>query len=108
MRIVRSVIGVFLCIICLTMLFQQLRPVDANQKVHRRTIEAPSHREIMNAPIPDMAKEDIMKAPIPDMAKEDIMKRLQPSSKLRSASPTERPAAVHLADDPRLRVFDEL
>jgi hypothetical protein len=77
------------------MLFQQLRPVHPDTG-HTPALDFTSREQILNAQIPDMAKEAIMR---PNKAKEQLDVRIKsPSAK----------ASAGLKDDGRLRAFDEL
>lgn len=93
MRILWSIIGTIVGVILLSILFQQLRPVHPDHE-HMRTLDFASREQILNAPIPDMAKEVIM-----NPGKKQLDVRIQSSSAHTGAG---------VADDHRLRTFDEL
>lgn len=63
---------------------------------HTRALDFASREQILNAPIPDIAKEAIMR---PNKAKEQLDVRIE--------SPSAR-ASTGLLEDDRLHVFDEL
>ncbi|KAF9736206.1 hypothetical protein PMIN02_010129 [Paraphaeosphaeria minitans] len=94
-RILWGIIGALLSLVLLSILFQQLRPVHPDTG-HTRALDFASRKQILNAPIPDMAKDAILK---PNKAKEQLDVRIElPSSGADTGSP---------ADD-SLRIFDEL
>ena len=92
MRILWSIIGSIIGLIFLSIIFQQFRPVHPEVE-DRHPLDFASREQILNAPIPDMAKEVIM---TPGREQLD----LRPSSGVKPA--------VTAADDPILRAFDEL
>jgi hypothetical protein len=94
-RILWGIIGALLGLVLLSMLFQQLRPVRPDTG-HPPTLGFTSRKQILNAPIPDMAKEALMR---PNKATEQLDVRIE--------SPSARVSAG-LEDDNRLRAFDEL
>ncbi|KAF2442553.1 hypothetical protein P171DRAFT_434031 [Karstenula rhodostoma CBS 690.94] len=94
-RILWGVVGALLGLVLLSILFQQLRPVHPDTG-HTRALDFASREQILNAPIPDIAKEAIMR---PNQAKEQLDVRIE--------SPSARASAA-LPEDDRLRVFDEL
>lgn len=92
MRILWSIIGTIIGLILLSIIFQQFRPVHPDVQ-DRHPLDFASREQILNAPIPDMAKEVIMK---PGRDQLD----LRPSPGV--------PPVAEPADDPILRAFDEL
>ncbi|KAL5379788.1 hypothetical protein DPSP01_008258 [Paraphaeosphaeria sporulosa] len=94
-RILWGIIGALLSLVLLSILFQQLRPVHPDTG-HTHALDFASREQILNAPIPDMAKEAIMR---PNKAKEQLDVRIE--------SPSAR-AEAGVPEDDRLRVFDEL
>ncbi|KAJ4288134.1 hypothetical protein N0V90_012151 [Kalmusia sp. IMI 367209] len=94
MRIFRGIIGAFLGLIVLSILFQQLRPVHLHSE-HKPALDFSSRDQIANAPIPDMAKEA-------------IMSHMKPPLDVRIEPPAMKPSASKLVDDHRIRAFDEL
>ncbi|KAJ4345644.1 uncharacterized protein N0V89_011778 [Didymosphaeria variabile] len=92
-RILWGIISALLGLVVLSSLFQQLKPVHPDTG-HTPALDFASREQILNAPIPDIAKEAIMRP-----KKEPLDVRLQsPSIK----------GTIGLADDHRLRAFDEL
>jgi hypothetical protein len=83
----------FAAIILILVLFYKLKPIHTSEN-SKPTLSAASTGSIMDAPIPDMAKEDIL----------DLVTRI-PSVKLK---PLPTRSTAELDDDNRLRVFDEL
>ena len=92
MRILWSIIGTIVGAILLSILLQQLRPVHGDHK-NMHALDFASREQILNAPIPDMAKDVIM-----DPVKRQLDVRIHSSS----VSP-----GAGAADDHRLRAFDE-
>ncbi|KAF1975298.1 hypothetical protein BU23DRAFT_579302 [Bimuria novae-zelandiae CBS 107.79] len=93
MRILWSIIGSTLGLILLLILFQQLKPVHP-RSAHKHDLDFASRDQILNAPIPDIAKEVIMSP-----TKEQLDVRI--------ASPSVRPT-TNVEADHLLRAFDEL
>jgi hypothetical protein len=95
-RILWGIIGALLSLVLLSILFQQLRPVHPDT-AHTRALDFASRKQILSAPIPDIAKEVIMR---PNQAREQLDVRIESPSASASAG---------LQEDDRLRrVFDEL
>jgi hypothetical protein len=76
----------------IAILAQQLRPLHIAKGTHH-TLDFESRSKLLNAPIPDDAKEAIIK-PFPARISEDVGPALPP--------------APELGEDSRLQVFDEL
>lgn len=96
MRILWSIIGAILGLVMLSIVFQQLRPVHPDTG-HTPALDFVSREQILNAPIPDIAKEAIMR---PNKDKEPLDVRIQ--------SPSAKASAGLPDTDHRLRAFDEL
>ena len=89
MRILWSIMGSIIGLILLSILFQQLRPV---------------HPETTRTPALDFtSREQVLNAPIPDIAKEALMSPKQDQLDVRIEAPP-----IALVDDHPLRAFDEL
>lgn len=93
MRILWSIIGSFLGLILLSILFQQLRPVHTDN-THAHPPDFASRGQILNAPMPEVDKQAMI-----NPTKEPLDVRIQ--------SPSVEPV-IEVTDDDRLRVFDEL
>jgi hypothetical protein len=90
-RIVWGFLATITGLVLLAILFQQLRPLHPDHETNPK-LSFSERAKILDAPIPDIAKEAIMN-PIPP----DIQTEVR----------VEQPV-VELEDDERLRVFNEL
>ena len=90
-RIVWGILGTITGMLLIAILFQQLRPLHPDHDIDRG-LSFSSRADILNAPIPDIAKEAILNPIPPDIRKE--VRTVQ--------------SVPVLEDDERLRIFDEL
>lgn len=91
LRVLWGILGSIIAFIVALILFHHLRPLPALEDTHS-ILDPTTKSAILNAPIPDMAKEDIL------------------SLTTRSSSPMLETSLAQplLEDDERLRGFDEL
>jgi hypothetical protein len=78
-------------LILLAIVFQQLKPTPPDPEPNPN-LSFSSRAKILDAPIPDIAKEAIMNPIPPDIRKEETLVK----------------PVIELGDDERLRIFDEL
>lgn len=88
-----GILGTVAALMLLAVLFQQLRPLRVDTDPHHAGLDFESRSNVLNAPIPDDAKEAILK-PFP--------------ARVSQESASDGPTSVQVGEDSRLRVFDEL
>ncbi|EAT88044.2 hypothetical protein SNOG_04284 [Parastagonospora nodorum SN15] len=90
-RILWAILGSIAALVFALILFHQLKPIDVTHD-DRPTTDFASRAKIINAPIPDIAKQAI----------------IGPTTSKSELEPILTHAAESIGDDDRLRVFDEL